>query len=89
MGEFAAALAHEINQPLTAIANYARLAKRAAEAQPADTVAAAEAADRAIAQVERAARSSADCAISFALDIAKRQPFPLRADRRSPVALPC
>ena len=55
MGEFAAALAHEINQPLTAIANYARLAKRAAEAQPADTVAAAEAADRAISQVERAA----------------------------------
>jgi C4-dicarboxylate-specific signal transduction histidine kinase len=55
MGEFAAALAHEINQPLTAIANYARLAKRAAEAHPADTVAAAEATDRAIAQVERAA----------------------------------
>ena len=29
MGEFAAALAHEINQPLTAVANYARLAKNA------------------------------------------------------------
>jgi two-component system sensor kinase FixL len=55
MGEFAAALAHEINQPLTAIANYARLAKRAAEAQPADAGAAVEAADRAISQVERAA----------------------------------
>jgi signal transduction histidine kinase len=55
MGEFAAALAHEINQPLTAMANYARLAKHAAEAQPVDSVAAAEAADRAIAQVERAA----------------------------------
>jgi two-component system, LuxR family, sensor kinase FixL len=55
MGEFAAALAHEINQPLTAIANYARLAKRAAEAQPADPAAAAEAADHAISQVERAA----------------------------------
>jgi two-component system sensor kinase FixL len=55
MGEFAAALAHEINQPLTAIANYARLAKRAAEAHPADAGAAAEAADRAIFQVERAA----------------------------------
>jgi two-component system sensor kinase FixL len=55
MGEFAAALAHEINQPLTAIANYARLAKHAAEAQPADTTAAAEAAERAISQVERAA----------------------------------
>jgi signal transduction histidine kinase len=50
MGEFAAALAHEINQPLTAVANYARLVKNAA-----DPVAASEASDRVIAQVERAA----------------------------------
>ncbi len=50
MGEFAAALAHEINQPLTAMANYARLAKSA------DSLAAAsEAGDRVISQVERAA----------------------------------
>ena len=38
MGEFAAALAHEINQPLTAVANYARVAKTAT-----DTDAASEA----------------------------------------------
>jgi signal transduction histidine kinase len=50
MGEFAAALAHEINQPLTAIANYARLVKGAGG--PGAT---ADAADRLIAQVERAA----------------------------------
>ena len=50
MGEFAAALAHEINQPLTAVANYARLVKNAA-----DPTAASEASDRVIAQVERAA----------------------------------
>jgi two-component system, LuxR family, sensor kinase FixL len=49
-GEFAAALAHEINQPLTAIANYARLVKSAA-----DPPAASEASDRLIVQVERAA----------------------------------
>jgi two-component system, LuxR family, sensor kinase FixL len=50
MGEFAAALAHEINQPLTAVANYAQLAKRA------DNLAAAsEACDGVISQVERAA----------------------------------
>jgi two-component system, LuxR family, sensor kinase FixL len=55
MGEFAAALAHEINQPLTAIGNYARLAKRAVEAQPADLAAAGEAVGHAISQVERAA----------------------------------
>jgi two-component system, LuxR family, sensor kinase FixL len=50
MGEFAAALAHEINQPLTAVANYARLAKNAA-----DPAAASEASDRVISQVERVA----------------------------------
>jgi signal transduction histidine kinase len=50
MGEFAAALAHEINQPLTAVANYARLVKSTA-----DSAAASDASDRLIAQVERAA----------------------------------
>ena len=55
MGEFAAAVAHEINQPLTAIANYTRLAKRAAEGQPPDTAAAVSAATNAIEQVDRAA----------------------------------
>ena len=50
MGEFAAALAHEINQPLTAVANYARVAKTAT-----NTDAASEASGRVIAQVERAA----------------------------------
>ena len=75
MGEFAAALAHEINQPLTAIANYARLAKRAAEAQPPDVGAAVEAAGRAISQVERAAEVVRLCAISFALDLARLQPL--------------
>jgi two-component system, LuxR family, sensor kinase FixL len=50
MGEFAAALAHEINQPLTAVANYARVASSAR-----DLAAASEASGRVIAQVERAA----------------------------------
>jgi signal transduction histidine kinase len=56
MGEFAAAVAHEINQPLTSIANYTRLAKRAAEAQPPDVAAAVDAASSAIEQVDRAAQ---------------------------------
>src|SRR5690606_15303122 len=55
MGEFAAAVAHEINQPLTAIANYSRLAKSAAEQVPPDSDAAARAAADAIEQVDRAA----------------------------------
>lgn len=50
MGEFAAALAHEINQPLTAISNYARLVKTTA-----DPTTASAASERLIAQVERAA----------------------------------
>jgi C4-dicarboxylate-specific signal transduction histidine kinase len=50
MGEFAAALAHEINQPLTAVANYARIARHAPS-----VAAASEAAERVIAQVDRAA----------------------------------
>lgn len=50
MGEFAAALAHEINQPLTAIANYARVARNA----PSISLA-SEAAERVITQVDRAA----------------------------------
>jgi two-component system sensor kinase FixL len=54
MGEFAATVAHEINQPLTAIGNYARLAKLAAERSPPDLQAAAKASGEAIAQVERA-----------------------------------
>jgi signal transduction histidine kinase len=55
MGEFAAAVAHEINQPLTAIATYSRLAKSAVEQVPPDSEAAARAASDAIEQVTRAA----------------------------------
>lgn len=55
MGEFAAAVAHEINQPLTAIATYSRLAKSAAEQVPPDSCTAARAASDAIEQVARAA----------------------------------
>ena len=55
MGEFAAAVAHELNQPLFAIANYARLVKSAVEKRPPDAAAAVEAAGSAITQVDRAA----------------------------------
>lgn len=54
MGEFAATVAHEITQPLTAIGNYARLAKFAAERSPPDLEAMAKASKEAIAQVDRA-----------------------------------
>jgi two-component system, LuxR family, sensor kinase FixL len=54
MGEFAAAVAHEINQPLTAIGNYARLAKLAGDRVPPDLEAMRKASAEAIAQVDRA-----------------------------------
>jgi two-component system sensor kinase FixL len=54
MGEFAAAVAHEINQPLTAIGNYSRLARLAAERVPPDLEEMTKANAEAIAQVERA-----------------------------------
>jgi C4-dicarboxylate-specific signal transduction histidine kinase len=55
MGEFAAAIAHEINQPLAAIGNYARTIDRAARAEPIETATVREAAGKTVAQVERAA----------------------------------
>ena len=36
MGEMAAGIAHEVNQPLTAVANYSRVACRLAQAEPFD-----------------------------------------------------
>jgi len=56
MGEFAAALAHEINQPLTAIANYTRLARDAADERSADLSTVAEATAKAAEQVDRVAQ---------------------------------
>ena len=56
MGEFAAALAHEINQPLMAIASYTKLANEMALKQPVDLPTVAEATGKAVEQVERAAQ---------------------------------
>ena len=55
MGELAAALAHEINQPLTAAGTYARVAAHAMASKSAPPDVAREAANKAVGQVERAA----------------------------------
>jgi two-component system, LuxR family, sensor kinase FixL len=55
MGEFATVIAHEVNQPLTAISNYTRLVKRYLETESGSKTAAIEAAGKAVAQVERTA----------------------------------
>ena len=55
MGEFAAALAHEINQPLTATGTYSRLVRDALRSGAPPTAVTIEAADKAVVQIERAA----------------------------------
>ena len=56
MGELAAALAHALNQPLTAIGNYVRLARDAAAPPSPDLPTVAEASAKAVEQVDRAAQ---------------------------------
>ncbi|MBS0535615.1 MAG: MASE1 domain-containing protein [Proteobacteria bacterium] len=55
MGELAAAVAHELNQPLTAAGTYTRLVDEAINAGNTDPKMVAETAKKAVAQVERAA----------------------------------
>jgi two-component system, LuxR family, sensor kinase FixL len=55
MGELAAAVAHELNQPLMAAGTYTRLVHDAMRSGTADAVSVAETAKKAVAQVERAA----------------------------------
>jgi two-component system, LuxR family, sensor kinase FixL len=55
MGELAAAIAHEINQPLTATGIYTRLVRDSLRSGPQGSAVAIDAADKAVAQVDRAA----------------------------------
>jgi two-component system sensor kinase FixL len=54
LGEMASTLAHELNQPLAAIANYLQGGRRLLERTPPDTVRAAEAMEKAAGQALRA-----------------------------------
>ncbi|HEY8004170.1 MAG TPA: ATP-binding protein [Phenylobacterium sp.] len=54
MGEIAATLAHELNQPLTAIASYAGAAQRLAETDGGELVGVGELLDKVVVQAERA-----------------------------------
>ena len=55
MGEMASGIAHELNQPLTAIMNYARAARRHLDRTEPDTAPIADLVDKAGQQAERAA----------------------------------
>ncbi len=67
MGEFAAALAHEINQPLTAVANYARVARNAPNSRRPRKPPSGSSP-----RWSARPRSCGGCAISFAWAVAKR-----------------
>ncbi len=77
MGELAAAIAHELNQPLMAAGTYTRLLNDAIAAGDADAATVAQTAQKAVAQVERAA------------EVVRRLRALVRLDRsnRAPVAV--
>jgi len=74
MGELAAAVAHELNQPLMAAGTYARLVNDAMNAAPVDVVTVAETAKKAVAQVERAAEVVRHLRALVRLDRSNRAP---------------
>jgi two-component system sensor kinase FixL len=74
MGELAAAVAHELNQPLMAAGTYTRLVKDAMSAAPVDVATAAETAKKAVVQVERAAEVVRHLRALVRLDRSNRAP---------------
>ena len=87
MGEFAAMIAHEINQPLMAAGTYARLiAQTLREAERPDG-AAVETAEKAAAQVQRAADVVRRLRALIRLDQSGRAPIPVERIVRETLAL--
>jgi len=79
MGELAAAIAHEINQPLSAAGTYARLVADELRQDPSDRSVLAETANKTAAQVERAAEVVRRLRALVRLDRSGR--VPLKVDR--------
>ncbi|HEX9073349.1 MAG TPA: MASE1 domain-containing protein [Pseudolabrys sp.] len=74
MGELAAAVAHELNQPLMAAGTYTRLVNDAMSTAPVDVATVAETAKKAVAQVERAAEVVRHLRALVRLDRSNRAP---------------
>jgi signal transduction histidine kinase len=74
MGELAAAVAHELNQPLMAAGTYTRLVDDAMSANDTDVMVVAETAKKAVAQVERAAEVVRRLRALVRLDRSNRAP---------------
>lgn len=74
MGEFAAAVAHELNQPLMAAGTYTRLVDKAMTGNGTDVATVAETAKKAVVQVERAAEVVRRLRALVRLDRSNRAP---------------
>jgi two-component system sensor kinase FixL len=77
LGELAAAIAHELNQPLMAAGTYTRLVNSAIRSHTADSAEIAETANKAVAQVERAAEVIRRLRALVRLDRSGRSPCTL------------
>ena len=79
MGEMASGIAHELNQPLTAIMNYARAARRHLDRTEPDTAPIADLVDKAGQQAERAAEIIKRLRRFIKQDEGERHPEPINA----------
>ena len=77
VGELAAAVAHEVNQPLTAAGTYSRLVADLTSSRSGDSAEVAEVAKKAAAQVDRAAEVIRRLRALVRLDRSNRAPLPL------------
>ena len=87
MGELAAAVAHELNQPLMAAGTYTRLVNDAIGSPNADAASVADTAKKAVMQVERAAEVVRRLRALVRLDRSSRAPYSLEQIVKETVAL--
>jgi signal transduction histidine kinase len=87
MGELAAAIAHELNQPLMAAGTYMRIVNDAIAAGDADAATVAETSQKAVAQVERAAEVVRRLRALVRLDRSNRAPVDVDRIVRETLAL--
>jgi signal transduction histidine kinase len=87
MGELAAAIAHELNQPLMAAGTYTRIVNDAIAAGDADAATVAQAAEKAVAQVGRAADVVRGLRALVRLDRSNRAPVGVERIVRETLAL--
>jgi two-component system, LuxR family, sensor kinase FixL len=87
LGELAAAVAHEINQPLTAAGTYARIVNDALHEGGADPLMVAETAQKAAAQIERAAEVVRRLRALVRLDRSARAPCSVERIVKETIAL--